>query len=371
MKRAFLSILLLAVAGCTSVATKASEPVASSVQAGRDERPRILVMSDFPPVNVIPVKACKNTDPPQMCSDPDDVQSMVRLLVYSNEVEIEGLVASAGTFANIARKKNILDMIDRYDQVDETLRQHDPRYPTADHLRLVTWQGMDGAIGTETFGGGKYRSIDTLIGPDHNTEASEAIIRVVDTPDPRPVWILAWGGSREAAQAIWKVSHTRSPDEVKKFLSKIRLYLIVKQDYTADWLLDTYPDLFIILSEKNYMGMFWTAVGADTTVADAAWSEKHIRQNHGALGAAYPKSGWDPAVPGVWEGDTPAFLYVLSGVRGVSDPEKPDMGGWGGKFVRPDPAVNHWFDDPAGGRTVFQWRADVQADFAKRMEWMR
>ena len=55
-----------------------------------------------------------------------------------------------------------------------------------------------------------------------------------------------------------------------------------------------------------------------------------------------------PSVPGVWEGDTPSFLHLVSAVRGMNDPEKPDQGGWGGKFVRPDASKNHWFDDPAG-----------------------
>ena len=93
-------------------------------------------------------------------------------------------------------------------------------------------------------------------------------------------------------------------------------------------------------------------------------------QGHGPLGAAYPQSGWDPSVPGIWEGDTPSFLYLVSAVHGLNDPEKPDQPSWGGKFVRKDPSKNHWFDDPAGWKTVWQWRADVQADFARRADWM-
>ncbi|HTN40876.1 MAG TPA: DUF1593 domain-containing protein [Asticcacaulis sp.] len=375
MRPALPLITLLMITGCAV----SEHPKAQASETKRDvqvkiagpDRPRVIVTSDFPPLNVIPVKACKPTDPKPQCSDPDDVQSMVRFLLYANDFDVEALIASSGTFANVANKQSILDMLDKYDEVDENLRRHDPRYPTAAQLRAVTWQGEDGSIGTADFAGGKYRAIDTLVGSDHDTEASNAIIAAIDKPDPGPVWILAWGGSREAAQAIWKVNHSRSPAEAAAFMSKIRLYIIAKQDYTADWLLDTYPDLFIILSEKNYMGMFWNMPGADTIVSDADWMETHIRQGHGALGAAYPRSGWDPSVPGVWEGDTPAFLYVLSGVRGVSDPEKPDMGSWGGKFVRPDASRNHWFDDPAGAETVYKWRPQVQADFAERTDWMR
>ncbi len=337
---------------------------------GQDARPRVIISSDFPPLDVIAGKGAKPGDPPERLSDPDDVQSMVRFLLYSNELEVEALIASSGTFANIARKQNILDMLDAYELIQPNLARHDPAYPTADKLRSITWQGMDGTIGTEDFAGAQYRPIETLIGEEHDTEASEAIIRIVDKPDSRPVWVCVWGGSREVAQAVWKVQNTRKPEEVEQFLSKLRIYMIVKQDYTADWLLDNFPELFIILSEKNYQGMFWNMHGSETVLGDEDWVNKHVRKGHGPLGEAYPQSGWDPLVPGVWEGDTPSYLHIISGLRGVNDPEQPDQGGWGGKFVQPDPTRNHWFDDPMGTKAVYMWRADVQADFARRTDWM-
>ena len=371
--------LALLIPGCTQAGLAGAGPSSEAVPSqAEDGRPRVIVTSDFPPVDVIAVKACTGDAPEyhvadapaERCSDPDDVQSMVRFLLYANELEVEGLVASAGTFANIAVKQNILDLLDRYDRVDENLRRHDPRYPTADALRAVTWQGMDGTIGTETFAGGTYKPIDMLIGPEHDTEASEGIIRVVDEPDPRPVWVTVWGGPREVAQAIWKVQNTRSAEELDRFLSKLRLYLIVKQDYTADWLLETFPDLFIILSERNYQGMFWSSGDVATATADLAWIDENVREGHGPLGAAYPRSGWDPTVPGVWEGDSPSFLHLVSGLRGVNDPERPGQAGWGGQFVRPAPARNHWVDAPGGAETVYRWRPQVQEEFARRADWM-
>ena len=250
-----------------------------------------------------------------------------------------------------------------------TCGSYDPRYPTADKLRSVIWQGLDGSWGAPAVGT-KTKPLESILGEGKDTEASNAIIAIVDRPDPRPVWICVWGGSREVAQAIWKVRTTRSPAELKRFLGKLRIYLIAKQDPTTDWLIDTFPELFLILSEKNYMGMFWSMPGADAKVADLDWANAHIREGHGPLGGAYPRSGWDPSVPGVWEGDTPSFLHLVSALRGVNDPEKPDQAGWGGKFVRPDDSKNHWFDDPAGTRTVYRWRPEVQSDFARRADWM-
>ena len=212
--------------------------------------------------------------------------------------------------------------------------------------------------------------IDTMLGEGKDTQASEAIIRAVDKPDHRPVWVCVWGGPCEVAQAIWKVRHTRGAEAFTRFLGKLRIYLIGRQDNSADWLLENFPSLFVILSESNYKGMFWNSPGSDPALSDLEWANENLRQGHGPLGAAYPRSGWNHETPGVWEGDTPSYLHLVSAVRGVNDPEKPDEGGWGGKFVRPDPEKNHWFDDLMGPKAVYQWRAQVQKEFKRRADWM-
>jgi len=324
-----------------------------------DGRPRVIIMSDFPPLDVAPVKA--SYAPLEKRSDPDDVQSMVRFLLYTNEFDVEGLIASAATKAYIANKQNILDILNLYDQVDENLRKHDPRYPTADQLRWVTWQGRD-----KTYGKNGVKNL----GKGMDTEASDAIIRVVDKPDDRPVFVCVWGGPYEVAQAIWNVKSTRTPDELKRFLSKLRIYLIGRQDDTAQWLLDTFPDLFIIVSEKTYGGIMCHSAGSDTSLADLEWINKNIRHGHGLLGVVYPyTTSLDPKRSGVKEGDTPSFLYLVSSVRGLNDPDKPDQESWGGQFIQPDPAKNHWYDGP-GAQSVYKWRAEIQEDFARRADWM-
>ncbi len=369
MNSKHLRIACLSAGGCLAVLVLLASRGWAAQRHASAPRPRVIISSDFPPLDVIPVKGVRPGDPPEKCSDPDDVQSMVRFLLYTNELDVEGLVASAGTFANVANKQNILDILDLYAKVETNLRRHDPRYPTAKRLCSITWQGRSGAWGWPSVGT-TGKPLDQILGAGKDSEASDAIIRAVDRSDPRPVWVCVWGGSREVAQAIWKVRATRTPADLERFLSKLRVYLIAKQDSTAEWLLDSFPSLFLILSEKNYMGMFWDMRGSDPKLADLAWINENVREGHGPLGAVYPKSGWDPSKPGQQEGDTPSFLHLVSAVRGLNDPEKPDQGGWGGKFVRPDPAKKHWFDDPAGTQTVSKWRADVQRDFARRADWM-
>jgi hypothetical protein len=316
------------------------------------------VLTDFPPLDVIPGGA--GYGPTEKRSDPDDVQSMVRFLLYANEFEVEGLVATAGTFANLANRQHILDILDLYDRVDENLRGRDPRYPTADQLRAVTWQGSDGTWG---------QPAHKVIGHGKDSAASEAIIRVVDKQDPRPVWVCVWGGPGEVAQAVWKIRQTRTPAELERFLGKLRIFMIglgenPGQDGSGQWLIDHFPGLFLIVCRTTYWGMF----AQDSSIGNLEWLNTHVREGHGPLGAAYPPSGFDPNKPGQQEGDTPSFLYLYSAVLGMNDSERPDQESWGGRYVRPDPARNHWYDGPGPG-SVSRWLPEIQEDFARRADW--
>ena len=329
-------------------------------QEATSNRPyRVIVSSDFPPLDVIPGGA--GYGPAEKRSDPDDIQSMVRFLLYSNEFDVEGLIASSGTFANLADKSNILNILSVYDQVDENLRKHDSRYPTADYLRSVTWEGRSGSWG---------QPVDEIIGEGQDSEASEAMIKIVDQPDPRPVWVLIWGGPQEVAQAIWKVQQTRSKEARETFLNKLRIYMIglgnkPGQDGSGQWLLDNFPDLFMIVSQQTYSGMF----AQESPVGNLEWLNANVREEHGPLGAIYPPSGFDPDRPGMQEGDTPSFLHLVSATRGMNDPEQPNQESWGGQYGQPDPTKKHWYDGP-GAVSIAKWLDEIQADFAQRADWM-
>lgn len=340
---------------CTSLVL-----VQCAAQKPASQKPyRIIMSSDFPPLDVIPGGA--GYGPAERRSDPDDIQSMVRLLLYTNDLEVEGLLASSGTFANIAKKQNILDILDLYDEVDENLRKHDSKFPTADYLKSVTFQGRSGNWG---------KRVEEIVGEGKNSEASEAIIKIVDKEDPRPVWIGVWGGPQEVAQAIWKVKQTRSKEELDIFLSKMRVFMIglgdkTGQDGSGQWLLDNFPNLFIIVSQKTYGGMF----AQKSPLGNLEWLNTNIRENHGPLGAIYPRSGFNPEPPGMQEGDTPTFLHLISAIRGKNDPEKPSQESWGGQYEQRDLSKKHWYDG-SGRVSVSKWLEEIQADFAKRADWM-
>ncbi|TNF42690.1 MAG: DUF1593 domain-containing protein [Bacteroidetes bacterium] len=305
---------------------------------------RIMISSDFPPF-------------PVTNSDPDDVQSMVRFLLYSNEFDVEGLIASAGTFDMIAEKKNILAVLDEYEKVVGNLRKHDPKYPSADDLRSVTYEGKGNNNGVKIMFGCQKQPYNEIIGKGMNSEASDAIIAAADKDDPRPLWISVWGGPREVAQAIWDVKNTRSEKEFSRFISKLRIFLIACQDATHDWLMDEFPELFIIESKSTYKGMF----GSD----NQEWVEANIINHHGPLCAIYPPKAMGG--PGVIEGDSPAFMHLVSANRGLNNPEDPTQPGWGGQYVR-KPNTNHYIDGP-GGSSISKWKNDFQAEFMERADW--
>lgn len=352
MKFNFTAVILVLFAAITFSQGKKKDVVAKKTC-------RVIISSDLPPLDVIPGGA--GYGPAEKRSDPDDIQSMVRFLLYSNDVDVEGLIASSGTFANIANKKNIHDLLDIYDQVDENLRKHDSRYPTTDYLKSVTWEGRSGNWG---------KPANEIIGEGKDSEASDAIIKIVDQPDSRPVWVCVWGGPQEVAQAIWKVQHTRTPAGLQTFLSKLRIFMIgfkdkPGQDGSGQWLADNFPKLFMICCEETYHGMF----AEKTPYGNLDWIDANIRKGHGPLGAIYPQCGYYPENPGMQEGDTPSFLYLVSAINGMNDPEKPEQESWGGQYKKPDLSKNHWYDD-SGPKSITKWLPDFQKDFANRADWM-
>jgi Protein of unknown function (DUF1593) len=314
-----------------------------------DERPRLIVLTDIG-------------------TEPDDIQSLVRLLTYSNEIEIEGLIASTSRHLHDrVYPELIAERVNAYGQVLANLRAHDPLYPDAAYLTSKIKAGLP-LLGMDAVGKGK------------DSEGSRHIIEVVDRADHRPVWISIWGGAATLSQALWTVKQTRSPKEVAKFIAKLRVYSISDQDDSGPWARATFPQLFWIASihgPSNYQLAGWTGISADTPGADPEpvskkWLRSHV-QTKGPLGALYPNTIF------IMEGDTPSFLNLVG--NGLSVPEQPDWGGWGGRWVKPSPDFGHWadtIDSVAGidGKThsgnresIWRWRGAYQNDFAARMLW--
>lgn len=305
--------------------------------------------------------------------DPDDTQSLVRLLVHANEFEIEGLIASAsGTpgelKADVVKPELIREVVHAYYSVQPNLARHAPGFPSCGTLLARIKQGNP-KRGMASLGEGK------------DTEGSEWIIRMADREDPRPLNIAIWGGSTELAQALWKVRATRSRKQLDRFLAKLRVYDINHQDDTGPWIVGNFPALFYILAkaaegrdrrEGAYRGMY---LGGDESLTSLDWVRENVQTGHGPLGALYPLKTWTAPNPhGVLkEGDTPSWFFFLA--NGLNVPEHPEYGGWGGRFTRQ--ARGRFYRDAADRvgdtidprATVWRWRPAFQNEFAARMDW--
>jgi Protein of unknown function (DUF1593) len=321
-------------------------PLSASAQAAAESpRHRLIVLTDIG-------------------NEPDDSESMVRLLLYSNDIDIEGFVASTSRhLPNGTHPEKIKRRIDAYAEVLSNLRKHDPHYPDAATLmqRVQSGSAVYGMTG---------------VGKGKDTAASRLIIAAVDRPDPRPIWIAAWGGAADLAQALWTVRSTRSPAQVAKFVSKLRVYTISDQDDAGPWARAYFPELFWVTSVHaftQYGLATWTGIsapyrGSDTTATSNGWLHENII-GKGPLGALYPPPAY------LVEGDTPSFLSLIS--NGLNFPERPDWGGWGGRYGKVSESLGLWAstqDSVPGGdlspqATIWRWRTAFQNDFLARMNW--
>ena len=329
-------------------------------------------------------------------ADPDDTESAVRLLLYSNVIDVKGLIATTSTHQrNAIHPESIERVIRGYGKVRANLLKHEPGFPDAGSLLNLVKRGR-AEYGMQG------------VGKEKDSEGSEWIIRVLEERDDRPLWICVWGGPNTLAQALFRIKESRSEAEAKRLIGKLRVYAISDQDDSGIWMRRTFPDLFYMVSPGGYGSSTWSAInqvgpGIRNEVISNRWLAENIQQGHGPLGALYPDVAYG------MEGDTPSWLNLVP--NGLNEPEHPDWGGWGGRYemyrpeyssldtggftggvpVEPEPralwtnAVDRYVPYVSGayGRTIlpdsaaissnkatlWRWREDFQNDFAARMDW--
>ena len=234
-------------------------------------------------------------------TDPDDFQSMVHLLVYSDSLQIEGLISSP---YGPGRKEDILTVIDRYESDFPALRRHSPEYPEPNALRQITKQGAVDRAPYDGFA--------------QSTQGSEWLIACARRDDPRPLHILVWGGLEDLAQALHDAPDIRT---------KLRVYWIggPNKKWSADayqYILTHHRHLWFIESNATYRGWF---VGGDQSREwdNTRFVTQHIA-GHGALGEFFHSQLGGT----IKMGDTPSVAWLLQGE--LSEPTAP---GWGGRYA--------------------------------------
>jgi len=232
-------------------------------------------------------------------SDPelDDLNSLIRFLLYSNEVRIEGLVYSSSQHhwsGDATRppkrwkagQSHIEDALDVYDQVYRNLRRHDDDYPTPGHLRS------------------RYRVGNIVYQGDMaaSTPGSKLIADVLLDDKPGPVFLQAWGGTNTIARALKdieeKYAGTRKwPAVYAKVSKKAIITRFAAQDTTyADYIAPVWPKI----ENRNVATTTWgyftrrALQPEDMELVSPEWTRANV-SSVGPFGELYRAWGDGPA----------------------------------------------------------------------------
>jgi hypothetical protein len=295
--------------------------------------------------------------------DPDDEQSLVRFLLYTNEWDVEGIIANR---PHTRRPENhnpeptglgvVRRLVNAYGACYQNLVRHDPRYPKPDVLLARTVAGYD----------------DT-------DDAVKLILSAVDRDDPRPVWYADWGTDHGGAannlrRALDRVRKERGSKGYAAFKRKLRVIChgnifgehTTRLEPPFPLLLDTFRPP---LDGRRWYHRF----SALTAAAGGFDLQRDVLTGHGPLGALYPTNTTHPQK----EGDTMTFLHLVP--NGLGDPEQPTWGSWAGRYGpnpefggRPSYWANQadtWQGTTHRDNTLKRWAADLQNDFRARLDW--
>lgn len=368
--------------GLAMICSVAETPRAQTAPVGA--RPRIVVTAD-----------------PEL----DDNNSLLRFLLYSSDVTVEGLVYASSQFhwkgdgkgtrwyvpgREYARfglnlcpceswrwakgERFIHDAVEAYAKVYPNLKQHNPHYPTPDHLKSKI----------------RYGNIDFDGDFSSDSPGSNLIKALILDDKPGPLFLTAWGGHSTIARALKFIQdhyqHTTGWEAIKQKISrKVVLLPSGDQDDTyALYIKPNWPDIEYrqFRDGPNYgYGAQLRANAANAEYLTAAWMRENV-SSRGPLGALYRVWGdgkqmvkgdkldyfglagytneqlkqqgyvvWMPVqAKGSWigEGDNPTFMNMLG--NGLRAYEASWYGGWGGRQVPAQPV-----------RTVFFQLADTSA----------
>ena len=306
--------------------------------------------------------------------DPDDTQSLVHLLHYSDVLKVEGIVSTTGP-GSTPRADNIRHWVRRVD---------------LDHLRQRGYTGLmseDEVLAVVKQGATEPRTPF----PGGETEGSRWIVQQAHAPDPagkgRLLWVLVWGSLTNVAQALHDDPSIADKIRITYIGSSNTVNDPYSRDYVFEGMKDMRPELWWIengvlpkLSHDTFRGYY---LGGDQR---GEWGNKafvaHNIRGHGTthgdqfaqkLGDAFPLAEWPEGT--LKEGDTPTFLYLLSPIiGGVGNVDDPTAESWGGQFRRPHPDQFPFYytdlDAPAEvcQTTINKWRVAYLSDWKERWD---
>jgi hypothetical protein len=354
----------------------------------------------------------------------DDVDSFIRMLLYTNEYKVEGLIVSSSQWHYKGDGKGtkftsememtkklygertelrwpgvqwIYDLVDAYGKVYPNLVKHSKGFPTHKYLKDRI------RIGNIDFEGEMAK----------DTEGSDFIKAKLLDDDLTPLYLQVWGGTNTIARALKSIEDTykNTPqwDKIyKKVCKKAILYAILDQDATyKKYIEPNWKDVKVYYNSNQFWSFayFWKrAVPQELHPYLEGNFMGDIINNHGPLLKMYYSYGdgnpplgeiediyssMEKAKKNQWgsfgqydfisEGDSPAFLHLVDVC--LNNLENPEDGGWGGRLVQSTVTPSRWEDgDAASDYNPFtkqmdkafaqtRWIPAIQEDFAARADW--
>lgn len=395
----------LAAVGCALTMTAGAHPATAHPAGGPHggAKPRTVVTTDM---------------------EQDDYASLIRYLLYTNDLDTEGIVYSSGRFHWSGDGKGTLfflpgreyttpqtswrwtgtrtiqdQALRAYAEVYPNLRAHDRDYPSPRELLSKVKIGnieFENEMAKDTAGSNLIR--DLLL--DH---------------DPRSLYLQAWGGTNTIARALKSIEDryagTRQWQRVQDKVSRKAVILAsgFQDDTYASYIAPVWPRIRVENLAAGYATWGYNCnrgqgnvrgLPADRVYFTGAWIKQNIQI--GPLGSLYRSwldgqsmpgdqldifgdpelapTGWcKPLAPYDFlsEGDNVAFNPLLN--TGIQAPENPLLGGWGGRATQTTTTPDLWTmvrteKDETGADvnnyTTLRWAAAAQNDFAARMRWI-
>lgn len=355
----------------------------------------------------------------------DDVDSYIRMLLYANEFNIEGLVYSSSmwhykgdgkgtkfvsememTKKMYGEKESLRwpgtewmnTLLNAYEKVYPKLSTHANGFPTTAQLKSLV----------------KVGNIDFEGEMEKDTEGSDFIKAKLLDNTTQPIYLQAWGGTNTIARALKSIEdkHKNTADwkkVYKKVCDKAIIYAILDQDATyKKYVAVNWPDIKIYYNSKQFWCLAYPWKSAIPQqmhhLLEGKFMGENIINNHGPLTKMYysygdgqKQAGDDEHIhgdlskikTGQWgsfekydflsEGDSPAFLHLIN--VGLDNLANPQYGGWGGRLKQSKINTSRWEDgeEVADFNPITQkidlaypqirWLEALQNDFAARADW--
>jgi len=340
------------------------------------EKPRVVIMTDM---------------------THDDGNSLIRYLYYSHYFDTEAIIVTQQlpdfNYDQDGPWQKVNSILDAYREEFPHLKKHHPEFPEYATLTGLTKKGrgalpiiwltnekkfaqeIAGRYVESSWGDINFHDwIGEGLNPNgepKDSEGSEYLQEIFDKEDHRPIFVQMWGGPITFIQALYRYRQKNTAEKFNQLLQKLHVYGILLQDITFDYLIDL--DMVQALKCTNMGTVTSTYEGERVSPAwllhDGGHFWKYLRvmqqsevNGHGPMSEIYDHGG---------EGDTPAFLYLLSAVMGLNDPLEPSHGSWGSMFkpMGEEFPSGYYHTCKVDIQELERWIPDVKNSFMNRLQY--